>query len=167
MFLLPRPTAGPKAFGSVVTFTTADTSSKYSNCNYIVAMAAGDAGAAAAAAAAAGIDLGALLAGGDPSGESINNLEAELKDLKARKKAAAKELKLEKQKKDRLMTKAKALSVTDLGKVLGMKIAQAKAKAEAKAKAKAKAKAGAGPMVAAAVAGEGESEADDGEDGGR
>ena len=132
-------------------------------------MAAAGAGVVGAAAAAAGINIGALLAGDDPAGEGINNLETELKDLKARKKAAAKELKSEKQKRDRLLTKAKSLSIQELGAVLGVKIsAKVKADAKAKANAKAKAKAAAGPAAAAPAAaapveGEDEGEADEGE----
>jgi peptidoglycan hydrolase CwlO-like protein len=95
-------------------------------------------------------DFNALIAGGDPTQSTIRNLQSQLQQLKTAQKTKAKEVKLEKAKRDRLMAKAaKTLSLEDLGTVVAVKVAKAKAKAAAKARAAAAAAAAPG---AAAVA---------------
>ena len=106
----------------------------------------------AATMAAANIqvpDVNAMVAAGDTSASKIENLDAELKALQTTKKNKAKELKLEKSKRARLMKKVSSgLSMEELGQVMAMKVAQAKAKAKAKAtKAQALAAAAALPPV--------------------
>ena len=101
-------------------------------------------GAVAMEAAGAGeVDLAGAVAAGIASESHIAELEAELKAMTDAKQNKSKEVKKEKQKRDRLMTKAgKNLSIEDLSQLLA-----AKAKAKAKAKPKAKAKAAAAPAA--------------------
>jgi hypothetical protein len=94
-------------------------------------------------------DFNALIAGGDPTQSNLQHLKGQLQHLKAAAKAKAKEMKLEKAKRDRLMKKAaNTLSLEDLGTVVAVQMARAKAKAAAKARAAAAA--GAAPVAAAA-----------------
>ena len=89
------------------------------------------------------VDMAGVVAAGIASEGHMAALEAELKQLTEDKKNLAKQVKKEKQKRDRLMTKAgKSLSVEDLSQLLAAKTAKA---AAAKAKAKAKARAAAAP----------------------
>jgi hypothetical protein len=104
-----------------------------------MALAPAAAGGAAVVAAAA--------VAGDINGDRISSLQDQLKNLETMKKQKAKEVKLEKAKRARLMAKAASnLSVDELTQVLTAKVAQAKAKAQAKARAVAI------PAVAVAVA---------------
>ena len=95
-----------------------------------VGAAAGGGGAAGAAAAA----LNLISQMGDPSADNVARLRAQKRALADQKKQTQKELKNEERKRQRLMTKAKGLSATDLVTILATKQAVAKAKAKAKAK---------------------------------
>ena len=95
-------------------------------------------------------DVAAIVAAGDTSADRIRSLEAEFKALQETKKVKAKEIKKERQKRERLMAKAtKNLSIEELSQVLAAKTAAAKAKAKAKGKGKGKAAASPPPPVAA------------------
>ena len=92
------------------------------------------------------------VAAGIASEGHIVSLEAELKAITEARKTKSKQVKKERQKRDRLMAKAgKNLSVEDLSQLLAVQTANA-----AKAKAKAKAKPKAAPKAAPAPLGGGE-----------
>ena len=100
------------------------------------------------------VAMGAAVRAGIESENHIAELEAELKAMNEAKKVKSKEVKKERQKRDRLMTKAgKNLSIEDLSQLLAVKTAKAAAKAKPKAKAKAAAVAPAGDEAAAAAPG--------------
>ena len=93
------------------------------------------------------------VAAGIASEGHIVSLEAELKAITEARKTKSKQVKKERQKRDRLMAKAgKNLSVEDLSQLLAVQTAKAAAKAKAKAKAKPKA----APKAAPAPLGGGE-----------
>ena len=107
--------------------------------------------AAPAAVAAAALDPQAaaaqalLLLGGLPNEPQSRKrkLGENIKEFKKQKDKSYRNLRLERRKEERVMEKAKGLSIDNLTKVLASRVA-AEAKAEAKAKAKAKAKANEG-----------------------
>ena len=86
-----------------------------------------------------------LLLGGLPN-ESLQRkrqLEDTIKEAKRQRDKAQRDLRNERRREERLMDKAKGLSVANLAKVLATRVAaDAKAKAKAKAKANAKARSG-------------------------
>ena len=86
-----------------------------------------------------------LLLGGLPneSQQRKRQLEDTIKEAKRQRDKAQRDLRNERRREERLMDKAKGLSVANLAKVLATRVAaEAKAKAKAKAKATAKAKSG-------------------------
>jgi hypothetical protein len=94
-------------------------------------------------AAVVGMDIAALVHGGDAGADRLAALQAEAVALKAQMKANTKATKNAQQKRRRLMDKASGLNIDDLGAVIAVVVA---ASAKAKAKAKAAQKAQAAPM---------------------